>query len=61
MQQFKLNPIGFEEIRKKALVRTIPIMLLAGAAGIYVGVSSNSNDVDDIGILPYVILIVLVS
>ncbi|TKK64721.1 hypothetical protein FC093_21985 [Ilyomonas limi] len=61
MQQFKIELKGFRDISNKAIMRTIPVMLLAGATGMYISVSSNSNDVDDVGILPYVIVTVLIG
>ena len=60
MQQFKLNPDGFKELRSRSLIRTIPIMLIAGVAGTFM--SNNRNpEASNINVLLFVILTMLIS
>jgi len=61
MHQFKLQLESFTKIRNTAIRRTIRVMLLAGTTVIYIRVSSNKNDVDDIGTLPCLIQTGLIS
>lgn len=61
MQQFTLRKDSFGEIKRKAVIRTVPVMLVASAAGIFIGVSSNTSAADNMNILPVVILIAAVS
>lgn len=52
MEQFKIRPNGFNEIKKQVLVRTIPLMVIATAAGIAISVNGQQ---DSVNILPFVI------
>lgn len=61
MQVFKIKKDGFNEIRKKVLLRAIPILLLAGAAGIIISFVNTSQKEDDVNVLPIVIPIIAAS
>lgn len=63
MENFKLSPHGFKEIRKLQLTRTLPIMVVSVIAGLYITFSQPSFD-DDSTILvaiPVSVVIVLVT
>jgi hypothetical protein len=61
MQQFKIRDGGFNEIRKKILLRTIPMLFLAGGAGIAISMVNSKNKKDDINVLPFTIPLFLVA
>jgi peptidoglycan/LPS O-acetylase OafA/YrhL len=52
MQVFKIRPAGFTEIRKKLLLKIIPITLIAVAAGIFI---SSRNSPAGPNIYPFLI------
>ena len=43
MQIFKIKHDGFKEIRMKMLLRSIPVLLLAGAVGIIISTINIIN------------------
>ena len=51
MQQFRIKENGFEEIRKRALIRSISFMGIAVIGCILVGLDQASGTTDDINIL----------
>lgn len=54
-------PEGLEALKKQTLSRTIPIMLIAACAGIYITSMQQGRDNDAVNILPfYIPLIVIV-
>jgi hypothetical protein len=55
MQQFKIRPDGFKEIRKKMLARGIPVLLIASTAGILMGLLNSGHKEADTNILPFMI------
>lgn len=55
MQQFRIRPNGFAEIRKKILIRVIPVMVLALAAGIISSQINAQEKAADVNILPFFI------
>ena len=55
MQQFKLRPDGFKEIKKQMLIRTTPIILIALIVGIVIGTVNSKDKVTEINVLPFVI------
>ena len=44
MQQFKITPDGFKEIKKRLLLRVIPLMLVAVTVGIFITSQNQSAD-----------------
>jgi hypothetical protein len=44
MQQFKITPDGFKKIRKRLLLRVIPLMLVAVTVGIFIASQNQSAD-----------------
>jgi hypothetical protein len=55
MQTFKIRKDGFKEIKKKTLIRTIPIMLIAITAGIAISSLDSKSNGTDINIYPVII------
>lgn len=55
MQVFKIRQDGFKEIRKKMLLRSIPMLLIAGAVGIVISTMNSKQTEDDVNVLPIVI------
>lgn len=58
MQIFKNRPGGFKEIKRYALIRSIPLLLIAGAVGITISVINSSGKETDVNVLPFVIPLV---
>lgn len=54
-KQFKLKEDGFNEIKKKLLLRTLPIMLVAVAVGVAIGHFYSKEDSQDFSTLPFMI------
>jgi hypothetical protein len=60
MKQFKIKENGFKEIRKQALIRTIPMILIAMIVGLVIfELNPNNKDSSDINVYPIVIPIIL--
>jgi hypothetical protein len=59
MQQFKIRPDGFAEIRKKMLVRIIPILLIAVAVGTAMPLINSKEKEIDFGFLPFFIPVII--
>ncbi|MBZ5857739.1 hypothetical protein [Flavihumibacter profundi] len=55
MQVFKIRQDGFKEIRKKMLLRSIPILLIAGTVGITISTMNSKQKENDVNVLPIVI------
>ncbi len=55
MQVFKIRQDGFKEIRKKMLLRSIPMLLIAGAVGITISTINSKQKENDVNVLPIVI------
>ena len=55
MQVFKIRQDGFKEIRKKMLLRSIPMLLIAGAAGIAISTINSKQKEDDVNVFPIII------
>lgn len=55
MQTFKIRQDSFNEIRKKALIRTIPVLIIAGAVGITISVIDTRQNETDVNVLPFII------
>lgn len=55
MQTFKIRHDGFKEIRKKSLVRTVPLLIVAGAVGIAISTINSKQEETDVNVLPFVI------
>lgn len=55
MQTFKIRQDGFKEIRKKTLLRSIPILLIAVTVGITISTINSRGKDNDVNVLPFVI------
>lgn len=55
MEQFKIKPEGFKEIRKQMLVKTIPLAVIAVAVGLGVSYFNPNNQGDKVNVMPIVI------
>jgi len=55
MQIFKIRQDGFKEISKKSLLRSIPLLLIAGAVGITISTINSKPKENDVNVLPIVI------
>jgi len=63
MQQFKITPEGLTELRKKALIRSLPTVLIAVAVSIIIRTINSNNTIDDITItlIPICFLILILG
>ena len=61
MQAFKIRHDGFQEIRKKMLLRSIPLLVIAGAVGITISTINSKQKEDDVNVLPIVIPIAVLA
>ena len=61
MQIFKIRQDGFKEIRKKMLLISIPMLLIAGAAGITISTINSKGKENDVNVLPVVIPMVVLA
>lgn len=59
MQQFKIRQDGFKEIRKHALVRSIPILVILIIFCIATSTINSKSKAEDINTLPFIIPIIL--
>lgn len=55
MQVFKFRQDGFKEIRRKMLLRSIPLLLIAGAVGITISTINSRQKENDVNVLPIII------
>jgi hypothetical protein len=53
MQQFKIRPGGFEEVRKKTLIRMIPFVIIIVIMAIVINTIIRKKEEADINILPF--------
>lgn len=58
MKVFKIRQDGFKEIRKKILLRSIPVLLIAGAVGITISTINSKQKENDVNVLPIVIPVI---
>ena len=61
MQVFKIRHDGFKEIRKKILLRIIPLLIIAGAVGITISTINSKQKENDVNVLPIVIPMVALA
>ena len=61
MQIFKIKHDGFKEIRMKMLLRSIPVLLLAGAVGIIISTINSKENANDLNVLIITIPVTLVA
>jgi len=61
MQVFKIRQDGFKEIRKKILLSSIPLLLIAGAVGITINTINSKEKENDVNVLPIVIPMVVLA
>lgn len=54
-EKYHIKENGFDEIKKKTLVTTVPIILLAGSVGIVIAHYNRNPDAKEINTLPYII------
>src|SRR6185436_3523286 len=59
MEQYKIKPNGFREIRKQLLLRTLPISILAIAVGLGVAFSNPTMQDSPVNIWPLLIPFIL--
>lgn len=61
MQIFRIRPDGFKEIKKKLLIRAVPLMVITAAFGVTIStINSNAKDTD-VNVLPFVIPTVAIA
>src|SRR3954466_16316681 len=61
MKQFKIKPGGFKQIKRQILFRTVPIMVIAAAAGITISSVNAKGKRTDVNVLPIIIPIAAVT
>lgn len=61
MSVFKISQDEFMKVRKKTLMRSIPMLIIAGAVGIAISTTNSKEKDDDVNILPIVIPILVVA
>jgi len=59
MEQFKIRQNGFNEIRRGALIKVIPILLLAAFVGLAISHFNTSGQESDVNVYPFVIPLIL--
>ena len=57
--KFKIKENGFDEIRKKMILRTIPIALIAACGGLAISHFNTNGQSSDVNVLPFVIPIII--
>lgn len=55
MQQFRIKPNGFAEVRKKMIIRVVPTMLIAAIVGIVIAQVNSQGKTGDSNMLPFFI------
>jgi hypothetical protein len=58
--EFQIKENGFAEIKKAILIKTIPILMLAGGTAIAISYFNSSRQSSDVNVLPFMIPILLV-
>lgn len=58
MQVFKIRHNGFKGIRKKMLLRSIPLLLIAGTVGITISAINSKQKENDVNVLPIIVPII---
>jgi hypothetical protein len=61
MKEFKIKPNGFQEIRKRLLIRAIPLLLLAVGVGITISTVNTKKEENNVNVLPLVIPMMAVA
>jgi hypothetical protein len=61
MQIFKIRQDGFKEIKKKTLLRSIPILLIAVTVGITISTINSRGKDNDVNVLPFVIPLAILA
>lgn len=61
MPIFKIRENGFKEIRNKMLFYSIPLLIIAGAAGISISIVNSKQSENTINTLPIVILLIILA
>jgi hypothetical protein len=57
--KFKIKENGFDDIKKKMILRTIPIALIAASGGLAISHFNTSGQSSDVNVLPFVIPIII--
>ena len=57
--KFKIKENGFDEVRKKMILRTIPIALIAACGGLAISHFNTNGQSSDVNVLPFVIPIII--
>ena len=57
--EFKIRENGFNEIKRAMIIRTIPIMILAGGTGLLISHFNSNVQTSEINVLPIVIPIII--
>ena len=57
--KFKIKENGFDEIRKKMILRTIPIAFIAACGGLAISHFNTNGQSSDVNVLPFVIPIII--
>ncbi len=57
--EFKIRKNGFDEIKRAMIIRTIPIMILAGGTGLLISHFNSNGQTSEINVLPFVIPIII--
>jgi type III secretory pathway component EscS len=58
-EKFKIKENGFDEVRKKVLYRTIPIVIIAAAGGLLISLFNSNGQTTEVNTLPFVIPIII--
>lgn len=58
MQVFKIRHNGFKGIRKKMLLRSIPLLLIAGTVGITISAINSKQKENDVNVLPIIVPVI---
>lgn len=61
MQTFSITKDGMKEIKKKSLLRSIPLMLLVLAGGLLIQMRNNGNVNAEVNVWPYLIPLVVIA
>ena len=61
MQTFKIKEGGFKEIKKQALLRMVPIMIIVVSLGIVISFINSDDKATSIKVLPFVVTLVGVA
>jgi hypothetical protein len=55
MQNFKIKPEGFKELKRKLLIRAIPLLIIACVVGISIGTVNKKKGEKEVNVLPFVV------